>query len=133
MQFSVIPVNGSRSVVESSGSSGVSRTYWSRLSSCTLKLTVTLGRPHGKYTCRMLSRRKHRYSTNDRKTRGKVQSPLLRFDRNESTVFFHFIKTGKTDADDVAETRFFLSMLIRSINNIKFEKFDHKNCGSIQR
>lgn len=55
----VTPVNGSRSVAESSGSSGVSRTYWSRLSSCTyLGLTVTLGRPYGKHTCYTRSRLK---------------------------------------------------------------------------
>ena len=70
----VTPVNGSRSVVESSGSSGVSRTYWSRLSSCTLGLAVTLGRPYGKHTCYTVSRWKRRCRENY--FRGKVQSPF---------------------------------------------------------
>lgn len=70
----VTPVNGSRSVVESSGSSGVSRTYWSWLSSCTLGLAVTLGRPYGKHTCYTVSRWKRRCRENY--FRGKVQSPF---------------------------------------------------------
>lgn len=70
----VTPVNGSRSVVESSGSSGVSRTYWSRLSSCTLGLAVTLGRPYGKHTCYTVPRWKRRCRENY--FRGKVQSPF---------------------------------------------------------